>query len=140
MKSNRNIKARSWAAGWSLLMVSVVGGCASAQVGSDQAAMPAELIGIWDIAVSDCIGQGNPDSDTRLVITQAGIENYEQTFKPTQASSVYGLAAPKTASATLPHGLASRIFFANPMKKITTPDAKRAATCSRSRNCSASVL
>ncbi len=88
MKSNRNIKARSWAAGWSLLMVSVVGGCASAQVGSDQAAMPAELIGIWDIAVSDCIGQGNPDSDTRLVITQAGIENYEHTFKPTQASSV----------------------------------------------------
>ncbi len=33
-------------------------------------------------------GQGNPDSDTRLIITRSGIDNYEQTFKPVKAASV----------------------------------------------------
>ncbi len=50
--------------------------------------MPAELIGVWDIAAPGCIGQGNPDSDTRLTITSAGIDNYEQTFKSIKADSV----------------------------------------------------
>ena len=50
--------------------------------------MPAELIGVWDIAASGCTGQGNPDSDTRLTITRSGIDNYEQTFKPLKTASV----------------------------------------------------
>lgn len=50
--------------------------------------MLAELLGVWDIAASGCTGQGNPDSDTRLVITPAGIDSYEQTFKTVKAASV----------------------------------------------------
>lgn len=88
MNFNRISKARSLAAACSVVMMFVAGGCASAQAGSGREAMPAELIGVRDIAASGCIGQGNPDSDTRLVITPTDIENYEQTFKPIKASSV----------------------------------------------------
>ena len=79
---------RSWLTACLVAALFAAGGCASAQAGGDRATMPEELIGIWDIAAAACTGQGNPDSDTRLVITPTGIDNYEQTFKPTRASSV----------------------------------------------------
>jgi hypothetical protein len=88
LKINRMRSARALAAACSVAMMFVAGGCASAQAGGGREAMPAELVGVWDIAASGCTGQGNPDSDTRLVITPTGIDNYEQTFKPINASSV----------------------------------------------------
>ncbi len=88
MNFNRNSNTGSWATAWSVAMVFVAGGCASAQAGGGRATMPTELLGVWDISTSGCTGQGNPDSDTRLVITPAGIGNYEQTFKPVKAASV----------------------------------------------------
>lgn len=62
--------------------------CAGAQARGGRAAMPADLLGTWDIAAVACTGQGNPDSDTRLVITPAGIDNYEQTFVPVKVARV----------------------------------------------------
>ena len=80
--------ARSWLSACSVAALFAAGGCASAQAGGGRATMPADLIGVWDIATAGCTGQGNPDSDTRLVITPAGIDNYEQTFKPLKTASV----------------------------------------------------
>jgi hypothetical protein len=48
-----------------------------------------ELIGVWDIAASGCTGQGNPDSDPLLVITRVGINNCEQTFRPSNPPPVF---------------------------------------------------
>lgn len=88
MNFKRNSNAGSWAAACSVALIFVAGGCASAQSSGGRVVIPAELVGVWDIAASGCTGQGNPDSDTRLVITAAGIDNYEQTFKPVKAASV----------------------------------------------------
>ncbi len=88
MDFDRNRHVGSWAAACWVALICVAGGCASAQTSDGRAVMPAELVGVWDIVASGCTGQGNPDSDTRLVITPAGIDNYEQTFKPVTAASV----------------------------------------------------
>jgi hypothetical protein len=88
MNFNRISTARSWVATGSVAAMLVAGGCATALAGGGRATMPAELVGVWDIAASGCTGQGNPDSDTRLVITRTGIDNYEQTFKPVKAAGV----------------------------------------------------
>ena len=88
MNLNRIRTARSWFAAYWVAAMLVASGCVTAQAGGGRATMPAELIGVWDIAASGCTGQGNPDSDTRLVITRTGIDNYEQSFKPIKASNV----------------------------------------------------
>lgn len=88
MHFNRISTVRSWVAAGSVATMLIAGGCTTAMAGGGRATMPAELVGVWDIAASGCTGQGNPDSDTRLVITRAGIDNYEQTFKPVKAASV----------------------------------------------------
>jgi len=71
-----------------IAVATLVGACASAQTGAGSATIPAELVGIWDLASVPCAGQGNPDSDTRLVIAASGIDNYEQTFAPVEAVRV----------------------------------------------------
>ena len=79
MNLNRIRTARSWFAAYWVAAMLVASGCAIAQTGGSRGMIPPELIGVWDIAASGCTGQGNPDSDTRLVITRTGIDNYQKT-------------------------------------------------------------
>jgi hypothetical protein len=88
MNFNRISTPRSWVAVCWVAAMCVAGGYAAAQAGGSRSTMPAELVGVWDIAASGCTGQGNPDSDTRLVITRTGIDNDEQMFKPVKATRV----------------------------------------------------
>ena len=88
MNFNHSSTAHAWVAVCSFAAMFIAGGCAIAQTGGSRGMIPPELIGVWDIAASGCTGQGNPDSDTRLVITRTGIDNYEQSFKPIKASNV----------------------------------------------------
>jgi hypothetical protein len=135
MNSNRINTARSWVAACSVATLLIAGGCATAQAGGGRATMPAELIGVWDIAASGCTGEGNPDSDTRLVITRVGIDNYEQTFKPVKTASVSTVPRAWNIRSTLTFDGESRgyqaLYALDGVGRLTIVDEHRTETYSR---------
>lgn len=53
------------------------GSCASVQPPTATTQLPVELHGIWEAGVATCVYPGNPDSDSRIVVTDRKIEGYE---------------------------------------------------------------
>lgn len=62
--------------------------CAAAPPRQTGSVIPSALHGIWEAGVETCVAPGNPDSDTRIIISDEKVEGFEDWSEVLQVSTL----------------------------------------------------